>query len=200
MDEQAEFASLMRRVSEGSEDAVKELLERYGPSILRVVRRRLSRRMRSKFDSADFTQSVWASFFAVPRGGLDFKTAEAFVAYLVNMTRNKMVDALRRRQALKKYNVNREHSLEGSAALEARGIAGAQPTPSQILVARERFQQLAQGLPAHQRIVLEFLRQGSTHQEIADALGINEKSIRRLVEKIAPELLPDDVAGSATTS
>ena len=80
------------------------------------------------------------------------------------------------------------------------GIAGAQPTPSQILVARERFHQLTEGLPAHQRIVLEFLRQGSTHQEIADALGINEKSIRRLVEKIAPELLPDDVAGSATTS
>jgi RNA polymerase sigma factor (sigma-70 family) len=188
VDAREEFALLMQRVSEGSEDAVKELLARYGPSILRVVRRRLSRKMRSKFDSEDFTQSVWGSFFAA-RGHLDFQTPEAFVAYLVKMTRNKMVDAFRRRHALKKHNINREHSLEGSAAMEVRKIPGTQPSPSQMLVARERAEQVAQKLPAHAQLILEFLRQGSTHEEIAAALNINEKTIRRLVDKITPKPL-----------
>jgi RNA polymerase sigma-70 factor (ECF subfamily) len=187
VDAREEFALLMQRVSEGSEDAVKELLARYGPSILRVVRRRLSRKMRSKFDSEDFTQSVWGSFFAAR--GLDFPTPEAFVAYLVKMTRNKIVDAFRRRHVLKKHNVNREHSLEGSAAAEVRELPGTQPSPSQMLVARERAEQVAHKLPAHAQLILEFLRQGNTHEQIAAALNVNEKTIRRLVDKIAPKLL-----------
>src|SRR5947209_4816813 len=48
-----EFKNLMRRVQEGSEDAARELLDRYGEHILRVVRRKLSRQLRSKFDSVD---------------------------------------------------------------------------------------------------------------------------------------------------
>src|SRR5437870_4945509 len=42
-----EFKNLMQRVRDGSEDAARELLDRYGEHILRVVRRKLSRELRS---------------------------------------------------------------------------------------------------------------------------------------------------------
>ena len=59
-----EFTSLMQRVHQGDEDAAWELLDEYGPHVINVVRRVLTSRMRSKADSTDFAQSVWASFFA----------------------------------------------------------------------------------------------------------------------------------------
>jgi RNA polymerase sigma factor (sigma-70 family) len=189
---QDEFASLMQRISEGSEDAVKELLEKYGPYIFHVVRRKLNKKLRSKFDSEDFAQSVWASYFAVPRSGADFRTPEALIAFLVNMARNKVADAMRLRHGHGRYNVNRERSLDGSAALQVEAVAEPGPTPSQVVGAKEQFDRVVEKLPTHQRIILEFLRHGYTHVEIAEKLGIDEKTIRRLIRRIAPELLPDD--------
>ena len=58
-----DFPSLMQQISMGSEDAAWELVERYGELIRRAVRRVLNKKLRSKFDSLDFVQLVWSSFF-----------------------------------------------------------------------------------------------------------------------------------------
>ena len=55
---ETEFADLMRLVREGSQDASRELVQRFGPHVLRVVRRRLHQSLRSKFDPCDFEQEV----------------------------------------------------------------------------------------------------------------------------------------------
>src|SRR5262249_44175004 len=63
MDEEVqEFAALMQRLAGGSQEAARELYDRYGPHIRRVVRRRLIPALRPKFDSIDFEQDVWKSF------------------------------------------------------------------------------------------------------------------------------------------
>ena len=57
-DEQ-EFANLIDRLREGSDEAFTLLLERFGPYVMRSVRRSLDRRLRARFDSQDFAQAVW---------------------------------------------------------------------------------------------------------------------------------------------
>ena len=57
------FVALMRRVREGSEAAAWELVDKYGGHLRRAVRRVLNPMLRSKFDSLDFVQLVWDSFF-----------------------------------------------------------------------------------------------------------------------------------------
>ena len=85
-----DFRDLMRRVHEGSEDAAWQLVGQYGDPIRRAVRRALNARLRSKFDSLDFVQLVWSSFFR-DRGRLDrFNHPEELVAFLVTMARNKV--------------------------------------------------------------------------------------------------------------
>src|SRR5258708_5874829 len=91
-----DFASLMRRVQEGDEDAAWELLDEYGPHIIRAVRRVLTDRMRSKVDSTDFAQSVWASFFANVATADRFDRPEALMAYLGRLARNKVIEEFRR--------------------------------------------------------------------------------------------------------
>src|SRR5882724_4971958 len=61
-----EFHDLMQKVLTGSQEAAQELFRDYEPYLLFAIRRKLDKRMRSKFDSADFAQDVWASFFETP--------------------------------------------------------------------------------------------------------------------------------------
>src|SRR5262245_48786451 len=110
-DDPREFAGLMRRVSAGSQGAASELVERYGAHILRIVRRRLNRHLRTKFDSGDFVQAVWASFFALPLEQYNLEQSEALVGLLYHLARNKVIEAVRQRLHSQKYNVNRERPL-----------------------------------------------------------------------------------------
>jgi len=183
-DDRESFAGLMQGIRDGSEEAARLLLEKYGPHILRVVRRQMHERMRSKFDSADFTQAVWASFFALQPGRLNFDRPEALVAFLTRLAQNKVIDELRVRFQTQKLNLNRENSLDGSAAHAAALVPAAQPTPSQVAMAKECWHQLLDGLPSHHQRILVLLLQGHTHQEIAGQLGVNERTIRRVIQKV----------------
>jgi RNA polymerase sigma-70 factor (ECF subfamily) len=185
-----EFKNLMQRVRDGSEDAARELLDRYGEHILRVVRRKLSRELRSKFDSVDFVQAVWASFFAdVPRRR-GFDHPQALIAFLVTLAQNKVIDAVRQRMQTQKYNINRERALDGSVSAEAAAVAARGPTPSQVAVANDEWRRLVAALPDRYRRMLELLREGHTQKDIAHELGVSEKTVRRVLDKLNEEPAP----------
>jgi RNA polymerase sigma factor (sigma-70 family) len=183
-----EFQELMQRLRQGSDGAAREMLSRYGPHIKQVIRQRLHRKLRSKFDSVDFSQAVWASFFADQARLRSFDSPDDLTKYLGAMARNKVVEAFRQRVQTEKYDVDRETPLEGSKGIEPAAIPASQPTPSQFIMAEEEWDRLAQGQPAYKVQILNLLRQGYTHQEIADKIGINEKTIRRLIRQLHPGL------------
>ncbi len=60
------FRALFQQVLDGSEDAARRLHEEYGPYIAMAVRRKLPAQLRAKYDSLDFVQDVWLSFFRRP--------------------------------------------------------------------------------------------------------------------------------------
>jgi RNA polymerase sigma-70 factor (ECF subfamily) len=189
-DSRDDFADLMQRLRDGSEEAASELLARYGEPILRVVRRKLSHELRSKFDSVDFVQAVWMSFFAdVPRQRR-FDHPQALIAFLVTLAQNKVIDAVRQRMQTQKYNINRERPLDGSVAAEAAGLRAREPSPSQVAVANDEWQRLLAELPSRYQRMLVLLREGHTQKDIARELNVNEKTIRRVLEKLNEEPMP----------
>src|SRR5207248_8077069 len=111
-----------------------------------------------------------------------FDTPEALVRFLSRVAFHKVVDEGRRQLGTDKHNLNRERSLEAVAGPYRRPeevLAGRTPTPSQVAIAEERWQLLLKGQPPEARRVLEVLRQGYSHQEIADELGLYPKLIQR---------------------
>jgi RNA polymerase sigma factor (sigma-70 family) len=186
-DTQQEFQLLMQRVRNGSDQAARELLERYADHIFRVVRRRLHKKLRTKFDSSDFVQAVWASFFARIPQHHSFDHPQALIAFLATLAQNKVIEVVRQRFGTQKYDVTREHSLEGSSAWEVGQVAARQPTPSQAASAKEEWRKLLEDLPAHYQKMLVLLREGHTQKEIAEHLGLNEKTIRRVIDKLKAE-------------
>jgi RNA polymerase sigma factor (sigma-70 family) len=187
-----QFASLMQRIREGSQEAAQELFETYGPHIFRVVRRQLNRKLRSKYDSADFAQAVWASFFAVHPARKSFNSPEALISYLAEIARNKVIDVTRQRFQTIKYNVGREISLDQSESFEEQQLTSREPTPSQVVRARERREQIVATLSETQQRIIALLLEGYTHREIAAELDLNERTIRRLLRKVTPPSWSND--------
>jgi RNA polymerase sigma factor (sigma-70 family) len=182
-----EFALLMQSVREGSQDAARTLFERYGPHIRRVVRRKLHQKLRAQFDSVDFVQDVWASFFAQQGRQASFESPEALIGFLSNMAYHKVIDAFRHNVQTKKRDVDRDTPLDKVVNTQDGRLAGRQPTPSQVAVAKEQWDQLLDRVPEHYRPILTLLREGNTREEIARKLGINEKTVHRVLRRIAPE-------------
>jgi RNA polymerase sigma-70 factor (ECF subfamily) len=65
-----------------------------------------------------------------------------------------------------------------------REVAASDPSPSQDAQARERFAQLVAGRSPEEAEVVDLRRRGLTYEEIAVRTGLNERSVRRIIEAI----------------
>jgi RNA polymerase sigma factor (sigma-70 family) len=179
----SEFAQLMERVRTGCPEAARELFERYGKEIQLVVRKRLSQHMRAQFDSMDFAQDAWASFFHIPPERYTFQTPKELVSFLTRIARHKVIDEYRRRQ--RAFKSDRQDSNACQPEMDGdQEPAARQPTPSQVAVAEEQWDRMLQNKPPRVRRALEMLRDGHTHREIAECLGVPAKSIQRMLQDL----------------
>lgn len=176
-----EFERLMERVRTGDAEAAREIFERYGTAIQMVVRRRLDRRMRSEFDSMDFAQDAWASFFHLPADRCTFATPDDLVAFLTRLVRNKLIDAYRQRFQTAMRDRRRLRSLQPNV----HDQPGAQPTPSQFAIAEEEWDRMLKDKPPKLRHALELLRAGHSQREIAESLDIHPRTIHRLLQQLS---------------
>src|SRR5262249_22613240 len=175
-----EFEALMQRVKAGCPDAARELFARYGNAVRRVVRRWLQQRLRRHYDTTDFEQSVWASFFQRPAECCFFPTPEGLVAFLSQMAYNKVVDATRKRFGTGRNSRPEERSLDeprgpGQTDTLVNELPGPMQTPSQHVMADERWRKLTSNLPPGHVRILELLLAGHTQTEIADRLKCDPK-------------------------
>ncbi len=82
------FRQLLSRVADGDNEASAELVSEYGGHILKAVRRRMNRSLRDRFDSQDFEQAVWASFFGHISVVQRIDSSGELAGFLTRMARN----------------------------------------------------------------------------------------------------------------
>ncbi len=190
-----EFAALLERARGGSQEAAEEIYRRYGDAVRRVVRRRLEQRLRRRYDSTDFTQLVWASFFCTPAQDWSFATPEALIAFLSRLATNKVIDTVRQQCETARRGDAQEESLDTGRSPDqddalVHALPAATHTPSQYVMANERWQHLVRNLPPGHRRIVEMLREGHTTVEIADQLGMDRKVIQRLINRLREIAFP----------
>jgi len=196
MAEQAEnerFRGLMRAAEGGCEQAARELYETYVKYVLRCVRHRMWHRLRSKFDSQDFVQQVWASFFD-GRGSLpDFQTPEELIAYLRSMAENK-VGIEGRHRRITKRNLALEVPVHEESDTVGQHPATRLPTPSAVAVFNEAFDRLVEQQVDETRAVAQLRYEGNTFEEIAQCLDIDESNARKVMRRLKRRAESDDPA------
>lgn len=179
-DRASEFRELIDRAREGSHEAARELIAQYDGLVLRVVRRHLPRALRRVLDSRDIAQSVWKSVFRHRSRLRRFATSYGLGAFVARVAANKVRLEYRRRLQQTKHSIRREHS--GYTMLDNH--ASSAPTPSEVAAARERWQLLNHNRrTSHQEIIrLRYL--GHSSRDVADRLGLDEGSVRRILRMI----------------
>jgi RNA polymerase sigma factor (sigma-70 family) len=182
-----DLAGLIERVKSGDEAAIRDLIQRFEGDVRTIVRVRLPQSLRSQFDSMDFVQAVWQS--VLTKEGQDlgrFTNARHFRGFLEGVARNKVFEEHRRRTRTRKYSVQREEPLyvrRGDREMP-REVVASDPSPSQDAQARDRFAQLVAGRSPEEAEVVDLRRRGLTYEEIAERTGLNERSVRRIIEAI----------------
>ncbi len=174
---------LIERLNNGDRSAAERAFLAYEPYLRMAVRRRLSGPLRTKLDSVDIVQSVWADLLAgLGEARWQFADRSHFRAFLVKVACNRLID--RRRQ----YHlaIEREKTLAEIAPHELPRAR--EPRPSEIAQGNELWEQmLDQCNPTH-REVLILKRQGLLLDEIAARTGFHEGSIRRILYDLARRL------------
>ena len=174
---------LLGRIRAGDESAAHELLARYEAQVRLVVRRQLPRLLRSRFDSLDFLQSVWGSFFRRMKAGPgEFEDPRSLVAFLARAAKNKVIDEYRR-AASKKGNIRLEEPLwiDGSRPRELVGVVD---SPSEIVEAREELGRLLDLVPEDRQVMIRLRLQGLSTREIGERLEVSERTVRRVLEDL----------------
>ena len=100
------------------------------------------------------------------------------------MVRNKVGEQHRRLTRTAKYDMAREERLyirRGDREV-AREVVSPDPSPSQAVQASDRMAQLIAGRSQREVDILTLRRQGLTLIEIAERTGINERSVRRVID------------------
>jgi RNA polymerase sigma-70 factor (ECF subfamily) len=183
----AAFVELLARVRAGDEAAVRELLARFEDDVQMMVRAQLPRRLRPKFDSMDFVQAVWQSFFSdLDAAPERFANAVHLRRFLAGVVRNKVQEEHRRRTQSRRYNMTREESLyvRRNGRDEPVEVPTPDPSPSQNAQALDRWDQLVAGRSPEEAMVVELRRQGLTYEQIAERTGLSERAARRVIEEI----------------
>lgn len=185
------FKEAIRKICSGSQEAVFEFIEDYGPHIQRVVRTRLNHTLRAKFDSLDFVQMVWMTLFTDLNKISQFQRPDDLIAYLVVIARNKVIEESRRRTKYQKYNINREANLDATDP-QLRSAAQRHETPSAQLIARERLDEVLNAKSERDRRIFDLRLEGATFVEIGAKLGISERTARQVMTDIETACYSDE--------
>ena len=179
------FADLVGQAKAGDEDAIRSLLSEFEEDVRLAVRRNLPRLLRTQFDSTDFCQLVWASVFAGDCVDPSrFESPRHLRAFLSGIAWNKVHEEYRRRTRTRKYDLRREEPLyvRRGDRDEPRAVASRDPTPSQDLQGAEQLAQLVAGRSPREAEAIRLRGQGLTFEEIAERIGVNERTVRRLID------------------
>jgi RNA polymerase sigma factor (sigma-70 family) len=177
--------SLFARARAGDETAWGDLFRECYPKVVRVVRRKLNRPMRSLYDSTDFASDVMKSL-AANAGRLDFDSFGSLMSFLVRVAEQKVIDEYRRVHTLKR-DIDRQshlgaHDDEGGGTAVA--IISDDPTASQVAVAGEAHERLLAGQDEVKRQVIELKHQGYSVSEIAEETGWNIRKVQRFLKAL----------------
>lgn len=191
-----DFKQLMEDLANGSEDAAWRIARDYTPHILRAVRAKLPRSIRSKVDSQDFAQIIWVSVL-LKQSNLDrVRSPQELINLLVRVAHHKVVDAYRHYTDFQARDHRRESPIEKVGRSKQSGVqhtvdAGLfdrQMSPSQSAGVRERWQLLLQNLSPRDGAILRHRMNGETYTEIAGVVGAGVTTVREVLNRIVAQL------------
>ncbi|MCS6851863.1 MAG: sigma-70 family RNA polymerase sigma factor [Gemmataceae bacterium] len=179
-----EDRALLESFQAGDPDAARRLFDGYVDRLLPLARRRLSQRLASRVDAEDIVQSVFRTFFKrLKAGRFRIDDQDDLCKLLVRITVHKTLRQIAFHKAAK-----RDPSLEagqGTGSVDhLRHLLDQEPTPEAQVAFLDELESFLSQLRPQEREILELRMQGYSNEEIAQKLGIYDRKIRRVIERV----------------
>lgn len=178
----SELDGLFARARDGDDAAWEQLVDQCYDKVRRVVGRRLDRRLRTVFDSTDFTNAVFMSLVA-KSNRFEFKTIQELRGFLMEAAKQKVIDEFRR-QHRQKRDIDRQQPIAGGHGDDDFGyeLPGSDPTPSQVAQGHEARELILAPLDAVTQQVVHLKEMNYSNQEIAGETGLHLRKVQRLLK------------------
>jgi RNA polymerase sigma factor (sigma-70 family) len=157
-----DFAELIRLARGGDADACEQLFERYHKVFYRTIAIRLENRsLTGLHDVEDICQTVFKSFFfRLGCGQFELNGEKDLINLLLRMAHNKLTAKARHEKA------------QPGGDPESMGLAQPGPTPSQVHVYRDLFQQVMERFSEEERALYRLrVEQQLSWEEVAARMG-----------------------------
>ena len=175
---------LVKMFKAGSEAAARELFDRYCERLLKLAKRRIGQRMTSRVDPEDVIQSAFRTFFTRVRNDqFTFEGENDLFKLLIRLTVHKTLRQIAFHQAAKRDAAM--ESPHGSATQEQLlAVAGDEPSPEVVVTFMDLLETFLDKMPDQERRILELKLQGYSSEEIAQQMGLYDRKVRRVLERI----------------
>jgi RNA polymerase sigma-70 factor (ECF subfamily) len=184
MPDTPESKVLVARWRKGDQDAAKQLFDRYASRLVALARRQISQRLASRLDPEDVVQSVFRSFFGrVKAGKFRIEEQDDLGKLLVRITVNKTLRKVEYHRAAKR-DPSKEVIQGDHASDDLLQVLDRDPTPEAVVAFVDQLDHFLNQLRPEERQILELRFQGYTNGEITKKLGIYDRKIRRLIERV----------------
>lgn len=195
MDARSDIRELLDRARRGAPDAIGRIFEAAREELLGLAEHELPGDLRMKVSPSDVVQETAVD---MQRGFGQFAgtTAEECFAWLREVLRHNVVDAIRRYREAQKRDPACETSLDGFRSREQRNLGEPPRRPEDSAIRREEaavVNDILARLPPDYRRVLELRYWGGlTFVAIAPELGRSPEAVRKLwyraIERLQHEL------------
>lgn len=176
MQRDSSLTDLIRLAQAGDAAALSRVFDVTYPELRRLARARLTRSARGVL--LDTTALVHESYLRfVDAGELNINDRQHFLRYAASVMRSVIVDFVRERLAERRGG-GAEH-----VTLDTRAGEASSPGEDEILRVHEALEELMRYDERMTRVVEMRYFAGMTETEIADALGVTDRTVRRDWEK-----------------
>ena len=175
-DDSPSLTDLIHRAQGGDTDAVDALFQCVYPELRRMARARLRKHQRNTL--LDTTELVHESYMRfVQAGRLALEDRAHFMGYAGKIMRSVIVDTVRERLA------QRRGGQQPNVTLDSQFAAPGADAMAQVLEVHAALDGLAQHDPRLVQVVELRYFAGMTDVQVAEALGVAERTVRRDWEK-----------------
>jgi RNA polymerase sigma-70 factor (ECF subfamily) len=184
MPDPLESRELVARWRAGSQDAARQLFDRYVDRLVALARKRIGPRLASRVDPEDVVQSVFRTVFGrLKEGQFCIEEQDDLCKLLMRVTVHKALRQVEFHGAGKR-DPGQEAAPGEAGQQRVLEVLDREPPPEAVVAFLDELEHFLGRLVPLERQVIELRLQGHSNEEIAAQLGVIDRRVRRIVERV----------------